>query len=105
MNRWELSEDVKEKHTLVVQEFINQVELNKPQNDSDLLEINLSDTELNPFTLQKLLESLGYQETDHHNEGWQLEYRITMQKDGFKSLDINGSGITFELKLSEKEEW
>lgn len=103
MSRWQLKKEVKEKFTPIIEEFIHQVETIDPLSDTPLLEIDLSDTELNPYTLETLLEGLGYEKTDHDSNGWQYDFWVTMQKDGCKSLSVNGTGATFELKLSEKE--
>lgn len=103
MNRWELTEEVKEKYTPIIREFIRKLESNNPKDEEKRLEMDLSGTELNPFTLEKLLENLGYEQTEQDNNGWQFDFWITMQKDECKDLSIKGTGITFELKLSEKE--
>ena len=58
-NRWQLTDDVKQKYLPAVQEFIDKLE---SEEYDESPEIDLSDTELNPYTLQKLLESLGYNE-------------------------------------------
>ncbi|WCF11432.1 hypothetical protein NDS46_31230 (plasmid) [Paenibacillus thiaminolyticus] len=102
-NRWTLTDEVKEKFMPVIQEFISKLESMKPEESSELLEIDLSDTELNPFTLVILLESIGYEQTNQNDNGWQMDYWITMCKEGFKPLLVKGTGITFELRLSEKD--
>ncbi|MFF2532504.1 hypothetical protein ACFVS2_26915 [Brevibacillus sp. NPDC058079] len=100
-NRWALTDEVKQKFMPVIQEFISKLE--SMENTSELLEIDLSDTELNPYTLQKLLESMGYEETNRGDNGWQLDYWIKMRKSEFKPLLVKGKAITFELILSENE--
>jgi hypothetical protein len=102
MSRWELTEEVRLKYTPVVEEFIKQVELSKYSDGENRLEKDFSDTELNPYTLVKLLETLGYEEIDQDSNGWQLDFWITMKKDRHKSLYVLGTGMTFELKLVEK---
>ncbi|WP_263117560.1 hypothetical protein [Bacillus subtilis] len=102
-SRWKLTEEVEEKHSPIVKEFIKKIEEIGPDDQTDLLEIDLSDTDLNPYTLQKLLESFGYQETERDVNGWQFDFWITMEKSGFKSLQINVTGVTFELMLTEVE--
>ncbi|EJW13952.1 hypothetical protein M5X02_30715 [Paenibacillus alvei] len=103
MNRWLLTEEVKQKYTPIIQGFIDKLEAMNPDEQEDLLEINLSDTGLNPYTLQELLESLGYEKTDFDDNGWQMDFWITMEKNGCKSIVIEGTGIIFELKLRENE--
>jgi hypothetical protein len=95
MSRWEVSGQVREDFTPIVSAFIEKV--NKTENEDEL---DLSDTKLNPYTLKKLLEELGYiDDGNMDTNGWQLDYWIPMSKEGSRSLSINGTGITFELKL------
>jgi len=103
LSRWQLTDEVKEKFTPIVKEFINQVETIDRLSDTPLLTIDLSDTELNPYTLENLIKVLGYENTDHDSNGWQYDFWITMRKDGCKTLSIEGTGAIFELKLTEKE--
>lgn len=57
MNRWNLTEEVKQKYTPVVKEFLESLKVPS----EELREKDFSDTELNPYTLWELLESLGYE--------------------------------------------
>jgi len=98
-NRWKLEDEVKKKYTPIIQEFINNLEASS--SIDELMEIDLSDTELNPHTLEELLKDLGYEQANRSDNGWQLDFTITMKKDNFKPLSINGIGIIFELNLSE----
>lgn len=102
INRYTLTDEIKKEFTPIVEDFINKVETADPE--GDLLSMDLSDTKINPYTLAKVLESLGYKETDQDRNGWQLDFWITMKKKGFKDLKITGTGITFELFLKEGEE-
>lgn len=100
-HRWSLSDEVGKMYEKMIEKFIIAIESSTPEDK--LLEIDLSNTELNPYTLQALLEGLGYEVTERDNNGWQLDFWINMEKPNFKNLSINGTGITFELKLSELE--
>lgn len=100
MNRWTLTEKVREKFIPIVQRFIGQVEL---QQSPDLLELDLSETELNPFTLVELLEGLGYKNVSQDTCGWQFDFWMRMEKEGYTTLRVDGTGIIFELKLIEHE--
>lgn len=95
MNRYELTEKVKEKFTPIVEEFIKKAE--EKEFADDLLE--LTGTELNPYTAWKLLEEFGYNKDDIDTNGWEMDFWITMKKDGFTDISIRGTGITFELNL------
>lgn len=95
MNRYELTDEVREKFTPTVKEFIEKAQ--EKEFAGDLLE--LTGTELNPYTIWKLLEELGYEKNDFDTNGWELDFWITMVKSDFKDISIRGTGITFELNL------
>lgn len=101
-NKWELTTKVKEKYNPIVTEFIAKIESEEFNEDEDCT-LDLSNTELNPYTLQELLEGMEYEEKDRDYNGWELDYWIYMEKSRFKNLCIHGTAITFELKLSVKE--
>ena len=110
MNRWDLTDELREKFKPLLTEYLDKVEnltaeqVEKMSNKE--LSLDLSDKGINPYQLQKLLEELGYEEDSFDRNGWQLDFWINMKrKDGrhFESycenLVIAGCGITFELKL------
>ncbi|MUG45507.1 hypothetical protein [Paenibacillus woosongensis] len=101
-NRYTLTEKIREKYTPIVQEFIQKLEDSNPKDTDILLEVDFSDTELNPYTLGELLEELGYERGDQQENGWQLNFWIPYTKQGCKAIQVDGTGITFELKLMEK---
>lgn len=103
MNRWNLTEQERIKFMPIVKSFIEELENLNIDGSADLLEKDLSDTELNPSKLQNLLEELGYEVEDRDDNGWQLDFCITMTKDNCKTIQIAGCGMTFELMLSELE--
>lgn len=99
MNRWSLTEEVKQKYTPVVKEFLESLKVPS----SELREKDFSDTELNPYTLWELLESLGYKKGDQCENGWEMDFWIPFTKDGEVDIEIVACGQTFELILREKE--
>jgi hypothetical protein len=104
-NRYILTDEVKEKFLPIVQDLINQVESYNGDNKNSP-EVDLSGTEINPYTLRKLLEDIGYKESedeDMETNGWQMDFWIYMYKPGYKPLTISGCGITFDLKLHMKD--
>lgn len=101
MSRYTLKESVKNKYQKSVEDFIKKLETT---NDGDYVEKDFSDTELNPYTLGILLEDLGYERINQDDNGWQMDFWITYEKEGCKPISLQGTGITFELKLSEIEE-
>lgn len=104
MNRWTLTDAVKEKYTPIVTEFIDKVESSNPKISTELLEIDFSDTELRPYTLWKILESLGYNDHYQDDNGWEMDFWLTFMKEECRPIQIKGCGMTFELILCEYEE-
>jgi len=103
MNRWKLTEEVRNKYTPIVTKFIEELE-SIPETSTELLEKDFSDTELNPSTLLELLEYLGYENQRQEDNGWELDFWIYVSKPNFKPICIQGCGMTFELRLSGAEE-
>ena len=97
MNRYELTNEIREEYLPIVQELIKQIE--ESDNAEEICK-DFSDTRLNPYTLEKLLEELGYENNEMDTNGWQMDFWIYFTKDGCKTLCLSGTGITFELKLS-----
>lgn len=103
MNRWALTDTIKIKYTPIVEKFIDELETNNSEVDSELLEYDFSYTELVPYTLWKILENLGYKMYDQSKNGWEMDFVLTFKKEACKPILIRGCGITFELKLCECE--
>lgn len=103
MNRWTLTEETRKKYEPFVQDFINRVEAVDIETATELLEQDFSDTELNPATLTDILEGLEYEVDDRDDNGWELDFWITMTKDKCRQIRIEGCGMTFELKLTEAD--
>jgi hypothetical protein len=112
MNRWELADEVKSKFKPIIQDFLNKMETltaDEVENmENDKFSLKLSDTELRPYTLLELLREFGYGDEEFDDNGWELDFWITISKDGSypstcEKLCIHGCGMTFELNLSVKE--
>lgn len=98
MNGYQLTDEVRTHWLPILTTFLEKVEANDQEVENpDVLE--LSDTTLNPYTTWKLLEELGYHQEKFDDNGWQLDFWISMDKPGYKRLIIGGTGITFEFKL------
>lgn len=96
-NRWELTEDVREKYVPIIKDFLSDLDCGIGEGD-----LVLTNTELNPYTLKKLLEEeFDYIEVDTETNGWQMDFWIEMGNESYPSLHITGCGITFELFLRE----
>jgi hypothetical protein len=101
-NRWTLTDKAKEVYTPIIQEFIDLLERTE-EGDDDNLFLDFSDKIIiNPYTLWKLLEELGYETLDSDQNGWQMDYWIYFHKKGFKKLCIEGTAITHAFKLKLK---
>jgi hypothetical protein len=101
MNRYTLTEELKEEYIPIVENMLLTIEANR--SDYELVEFDLTDTKLNPFTLCELLESLGYTKGEQEESGWQFDFRIPLSKKNRKNIQVSGTGIIFELKLEEIE--
>lgn len=99
MNRWKLLDTEKEECTPLIEDFIKSIE--EAAGEGEPLELELSHTALNPYTLKELLEGLGYEKTEIDTNGWQADLWITMEKPGSRTLSIEATGIIFEMKLTE----
>ena len=99
MNRYILKNETKEKYIPIITEHIKKIEDNTEESFYDI-ELDLTDSELNPYTLCKLLEDLGYMKTEIDNNGWDMNYWIYFEKQNYSMLLIRGTGITGEFFLS-----
>lgn len=105
-NRYKLTKKVKDKWCPIIKDFLDTLDNWKPEYDFDdtkKTELDLSDTELNPYTLKNLLiDEFGYEEDEDEfdTNGWQMDFWIYLNKPGHSSLSITGTGITFELNLN-----
>lgn len=111
-NRYALNKSAEGKYLGLLSSFIdkldNYTEEDIDNKDNSEFTLELSDTELNPYTLKSLLEMFGYEEGDLDINGWQWDYWWEMENENAKTdltrkLVIWGTGITFELKLSNDE--
>lgn len=112
MDRWELSDEVRDKYKPIIQEFLTKVGSLTPEYtvDEELLTLQLSNTELNPYTLRSLLkEEFDYGDEEMKRNGWELDFWIYLgrSKDSSddlpRNLCIHGCGMIFELNLSVGE--
>lgn len=106
MNRWELNPKVKEVYLPIIKEHIDKIEnYNPKEEDPYEIELDLSDTPLNPYILWNILEEdLGYERIRQDDNGWQLDFWVYFEKTGHSNLVVRGCGMTFELILSGEEE-
>lgn len=92
-NRWDATQEQKEKFIPMIKEFIE-----KAKNNPDTKEcIDFYNQGISPSQLKDILENdLGFEEVDFDTNGWQWDFWITMRKDGVDYM-IAGTGMTFEM--------
>ena len=98
MNRWELTDDVRNRSGYKVQAFVAVIDGGEAD---ELREVDLSDSGFNPYTLCEYLEELGYEKGTQDDNGWELDFWIPFRKDGHTPVEVYGTGMTFELGLRE----
>ena len=107
MSRWEVTKEVEDKYVDIIGKFLNEVDSKTPEDieamKDDSFVLPLSDTELNPYTLQKILElDFGFEYDDMDTNGWEMDFWIDLHRDTeglTKRVCISGEGITFTLNL------
>lgn len=110
MNRWNLTDEIRENIKPLLIEYFDKVENVTAEQVEHMsnkkLGIDLSDKGINPSQLVDLLKEFGYEETDRADNGWQLDFWIYMKRtdgkffdSGCERLVIKGCGMTFELKI------
>lgn len=92
---WTLSNEIREKNEPMIKRFIEEVERTNKE-----MEINLSDSGLNPMTLIDLLEDYGYSKEDIiDTNGWEVDFWVKMVHETKPTLSIRGTAMIFELYL------
>lgn len=110
MNRWILTDEIRDKIKPLLTEYFDKVEnvtaeqVEKMTNEE--LGIDLSDKGINPYQLVDLLKEFGYEKEGQDDNGWELDFWIYMRRTDGKTFDstcenlvIAGCGMTFELKI------
>ena len=105
MSRFDLTEEVEAKYIPIIGKFFDEIASKTTEYlEDDAFVLPLSDTELNPYTLQKILETdFGYKVDSTDTNGWEMDFWVNLLKDNVEDLTnsicIEGQGITFELNL------
>lgn len=105
-NRYQLNDEVRQKYIPIIRDHITAIEsCNLEEKSRYEIALDLSDTELNPYTLGTLLEEeFGYERDDQSDNGWQMDFWIYYKKQDKPDLLVQGTGITFELNLRGNED-
>ena len=106
-NRWQPEPYIIKEYTRKVKKYLGMIEKiisNNGEIEDEFLEVDYSDTKLNPHSLGIILESLGYELVDSDSSGWQLDYSMVyVRKEPLgnivDALEITGTAILFELIL------
>ena len=98
-----ITEEVWEEYSPIVLKFIRDLEAGTVCTDNfdDEPQLDLSNTKVNPYTLWKMLERLGYKKVKFRSNGWEFDFWIEFSKEECKPLLVWGTGITFNLWLTE----
>lgn len=103
MNRYILTEEIKKKYyTIVLKHMADIITCNIEDKSRYDVALDLSNTELNPYTLGELLKDVfGYEDNNMDTNGWEMDFWIHYRHpdDSYPPLCITGTGITFELFL------
>lgn len=106
MNGWNLTKEVREEWREVIENHINKIQNCDLEEENPYdVELNLSNTSLNPYTLGKLLEELGWVEEDFDHNGWEFDFWGYYSKNGYENrILMRGCGMTFSLFLSGEDD-
>lgn len=110
MNRWHLTDEIRDKIKPLLVEYFDKVENVTAEQvehmSNEELGIDLSDKGINPSQLEDLLKEFGYEVKHRDDNGWELDFWIYMKRTDGKYFDSNcenlviaGCGMTFELKI------
>lgn len=97
-SRQQVNDKLRKKFIPLIKDFIHKVE-NSSYEDIYDLQLNLTNKGITPQQLWKLMQELNYIDSDYNTNGWQLDFWLSLKKDGYKTLSMRGRGITFELFL------
>lgn len=115
MNKWEVSDELKTKIIPALKSYFDYVEslTDEDMEDvtSDDLDLDLTDTGINPYQLREVLKSdFGYEYEDMDRNGWEMDFWIYMNRKDGKSFPsgcqrmiIFGIGMTFSLGLTVQD--
>lgn len=115
INRWHLSDDVKEKYILILKDYFAKLESLSAEEvanmENEEFQLDLYNSGLAPYTLQHLLEEeFGYKRSYQDSNGWEMDLWIYLTRTDGKTFPsfceemvISSCGQTFELTLTPSE--
>lgn len=92
-NRWEVTQEQKNRFIPQIKEFMNKADKNPDTKDYiDFYNQGISPTQLRDI----LIDDLKFEEKYSEQNGWEMDFWIALSKDGIDYM-IAGTGMTFEL--------
>lgn len=100
MNRWDLTDEIRNGIGVKIENWLDYVETNFYilQEEKNYEELDLTDCGINPYQLCEFLKELGFERYNWDDNGWKMDYWIYFRRNGFKTY-VSGIGIIHELKL------
>lgn len=101
IDKWELNDYLRSNEIPSIKRWIDFVEVHfdELREKQDKIELDLSDFKINPYQLELALEEIGFEkDEDYDTNGWEMDYWIYFERNGFK-IEIQGTAIIHELKL------
>lgn len=99
-NKWELNDYLRNNEIPSIKRWIDFVEVHFDElvEKQDKTELDLSDFKINPYQLKLVLEEMGFEDYEWDSNGWEMDYWIYFERNGFK-IEIQGTAMINELKL------
>ena len=100
INKWELNDYLRNNEIPSIKRWIDFVEVHFDElvEKQDKTELDLSDFKINPYQLKLVLEEMGFEDYEWDSNGWEMDYWIYFERNGFK-IEIQGTAMIHELKL------
>ena len=101
VDKLELNDYLRNNEIPSIKKWIDFVEVHfdELREKQDKIELDLSDFKINPYQLQLALEEMGFEkDEDYDINGWEMDYWIYFERNGFK-IEIQGTAMIHELKL------
>lgn len=100
VNKWELNDYLRSNEIPSIKKWIDFVEVHFDElvEKQDKTELDLSDFKINPYQLKLVLEEMGFEDYEWDSNGWEMDYWIYFERNGFK-IEIQGTAMINELKL------
>ncbi len=99
-DKWVLNDYLRSNEIPSIKRWIDFVEVHFDElvEKQDKTELDLSDFKINPYQLKLVLEEMGFEDYEWDSNGWEMDYWIYFERNGFK-IEIQGTAMINELKL------